>query len=78
MTVKTDPVGSYYMACGFRRGYFGIQVNSPTERRIIFSVWDSGTEAVDRSKVSAEDRVQLMGKGEGVVADSHVADQRGP
>jgi hypothetical protein len=70
VTVRTEPVWSYYMACGFRRGYFGIQVNSPTERRIIFSVWDSGNEAVDRSKVAADDRVQLMGKGEGVVADS--------
>ncbi len=68
VTVKTDPVWSYYMACGFRRGYFGIQVNSPTERRIIFSVWDSGNEGVDRNKVKPDDRVQLLGKGEGVVA----------
>lgn len=36
-----DPVGSYYMANGFNVGYFGMQVNSPTERRILFSVWDS-------------------------------------
>jgi hypothetical protein len=68
VTVKKDPIWSYYMACGFRRGYFGVQVNSPTERRIIFSVWDSGKEAVDRGKVSADDRVQLLGKGDGVFA----------
>jgi hypothetical protein len=68
VTVKTDPIWSYYMACGFRRGYFGIQVNSPTERRIIFSIWDSGNEGVDRSKVAPTDRVQLMAKGPGVVA----------
>ncbi len=68
VTVKKDPVWSYYMACGFRRGYFGIQVNSPTERRIIFSVWDSGNEGVDRGKVSAEDRVQLLAKGDDVFA----------
>src|SRR5436190_11872025 len=41
-----DPLHSYYMACGFARGYFGIQVNSPTERRVIFSVWDAGNEAI--------------------------------
>lgn len=70
VTVRTEPLWSYYMACGFRRGYFGIQVNSPTERRIIFSVWDSGSEAVDRSKVKPDDRVQLLAKGEGVYADS--------
>lgn len=68
VTVKTDPIWSYYEACGFARGYFGIQVNSPTERRIIFSVWDSGKEAVDRSKVATPDRVQLLQKGPDVVA----------
>ena len=45
-----------------------MQVNSPTERRIIFSVWDSGGEAVDRKKVGDENRVALMAKGEGVNA----------
>jgi hypothetical protein len=68
--VKKDPIWSYYEACGFSRGYFGIQVNSPTERRIIFSVWDSGNEAADRNKVEAENRVQLLAKGKDVVAES--------
>lgn len=66
MTGLEDPVWTYYMACGWHRGYFGMQVNSPTERRIIFSVWDSGNEAVDRDRVQAEDRVQLIAKGDGV------------
>jgi len=56
------------MANGFKRGYFGIQVNSETERRVIFSVWDSGNEAVDRDKVNPENQVKLLAKGEGVVA----------
>ena len=68
VTVETDPLWSYYMACGFHRGYFGIQVNSPTERRIIFSIWDSGNEGIDRSKVAPEDQVTLLEKGDGVVA----------
>jgi hypothetical protein len=68
VTVRTDPIWSYYMACGFQRGYFGIQVNSPTERRIIFSIWDSGNEGVDRKLVRPEDRVQLLKKGAEVVA----------
>lgn len=66
MTALEDPVWTYYMACGWHRGYFGMQVNSPTERHIIFSVWDSSSEAVDRKKVADEDRVKLVGKGEGV------------
>jgi hypothetical protein len=68
MTGLEDPVWTYYMACGWHRGYFGMQVNSPTERRIIFSVWDSGNEAVDRGKVADENRVRLVAKGEGVYA----------
>lgn len=68
MTGLEDPLWTYYMACGWHRGYFGMQVNSPTERRIIFSVWDSGGEAVDRKKVGDENRVQLVAKGEGVYA----------
>lgn len=64
-----DPLYSYYMACGFERGYLGMQVNEVGERRIIFSVWDAGNEAVDRNKVAAENKVQLMAKGEDVVAD---------
>jgi hypothetical protein len=68
VTVREDPVWSYFMVCGFARGYFGIQVNSPTERHIIFSIWDSGKEAVDRKKVAADDRVTLLAKGKDVVA----------
>lgn len=68
MTGLEDPVATYYMACGWHRGYFGMQVNSKTERRIIFSVWDSGNEAISRGKVADENRVKLMGKGQGVVA----------
>jgi hypothetical protein len=70
LTPRTDPLWTYYMATGWHRGYFGMQVNSPTERRLIFSVWDSGNEGIDRSKVAADDRVQLVAKGDGVVADS--------
>jgi len=66
VTAVEEPVYTFYMACGWNRGYFGMQINSPTERRIIFSVWDSGNEAVDRAKVRAEDLVTLVGKGEGV------------
>jgi hypothetical protein len=67
VTAVEDPVATYYMATGWDRGYFGMQVNSATERRIIFSVWDAGSEAKDRSKVAAEDRTTLIAKGDGVV-----------
>ncbi|MEO1982113.1 MAG: DUF3472 domain-containing protein [Fuerstiella sp.] len=70
MTGLEDPLWSYYMACGWHRGYFGMQVNSSTERRIIFSVWDSGNEGIDRDKVADEDRVVLVKKGDNVFSGS--------
>ncbi|MDR1938005.1 MAG: DUF3472 domain-containing protein [Tannerellaceae bacterium] len=38
-----DVLGSYFMCNGFGEGYAGIQVNSATERRILFSVWSAYT-----------------------------------
>jgi hypothetical protein len=72
VTAVDDPIYTYYMATGFARGYFGMQVNSPTERRIIFSVWDAaeGQTAMNRSTVAEENRTSLLGKGEGVVAEA--------
>ena len=70
VTAIEEPLYTFYMACGFSRGYFGMQINSETERRIIFSVWDAGkgTNAIDRSSVAADDQTQLLAKGEGVEA----------
>ncbi|HVM86657.1 MAG TPA: DUF3472 domain-containing protein [Puia sp.] len=65
---NADHLYSYFMACGFARGYFGMQVNSATERRIIFSVWDAGNEAVDRNRVNEYNKVKLINKGENVFA----------
>ena len=65
--VGQDPIGAYYMANGFAEGYFGIQVNSETERRVLFSVWSPfGTD--DPSKIPEEDRVVTTAKGPGVSA----------
>jgi hypothetical protein len=69
VTAVADPVATYYCAAGWSRGYFGYQVNSATERRVIFSVWDAGKEPTDQSKVADEDRVQLLEKGPDVYTD---------
>lgn len=34
-----DVLGTYFMVSGFQYGYSGLQVNSASERRILFSVW---------------------------------------
>lgn len=61
-----DVIGSYYMANGFAEGYFGIQVNSASERRILFSVW-SPYSTDDPKTIPADQRIELLKKGEGVV-----------
>lgn len=60
-----DVVGSYYMANGFGEGYFGMQVNSESERRVLFSVW-SPFETQDPKSIPEEYRIIMLGKGEGV------------
>jgi hypothetical protein len=52
-----DAIGSYFMANGFGQGYMGIQVKSPSERWILFSVWDADNGA----------KTTLVSKGAGVV-----------
>lgn len=62
---KMDVVGSYFMADGFNGGYFGMQVNSQTERRVLFSVW-SPFQTDDPKIIPDSMRVSLMAKGAGV------------
>jgi hypothetical protein len=68
LTVPTgqDVIGSYYVANGFSEGYFGIQVNSLTERRVLFSVW-SPYQTDDPSAIPEEYRIQPRRTGEGVI-----------
>ncbi len=60
-----DPIGSYFMANGFGQGYFGIQVNSATERRILFSVW-SPFSTDNPADIPADQRIENLGNGAGV------------
>lgn len=64
---ENDVVGSYFMANGFGEGYFGIQVNSPTERRILFSVW-SPYKTDKPGDIPEDQRIILLKKGENVTA----------
>jgi len=60
-----DVLGSYFMANGFGQGYFGIQVNSPTERRVLFSVW-SPYETDNPNEIPDDQKIELLKKGDGV------------
>lgn len=60
LTVEQSTSGSYFMACGWNTGYFGIQqLDASTNKVVIFSVWDS-TRGGNANKVPSEDRVQIL------------------
>ncbi|WP_143307722.1 DUF3472 domain-containing protein [Chitinophaga vietnamensis] len=65
--VGVDATNAYYMTNGFNGGYMGIQVNSKTERRILFSIW-SYYQTDNPAQIPAEYEVKLLKKGKGVVA----------
>ncbi|MBS0262796.1 MAG: DUF3472 domain-containing protein [Planctomycetes bacterium] len=64
ITVPTgqDVIGSYFMANGFAEGYFGIQVNSDKERRVLFSVW-SPFQTDNPRDIPADQRIACLGRG---------------
>ncbi len=62
-----DVTGSYFMAAGFGEGYFGIQVNSGQERRILFSVW-SPFNTDNPAAIPDSQKIRLLKKGAGVHA----------
>lgn len=63
--VGEDKIGSYFMANGFSAGYFGMQVNSATERRILFSVW-SPFDTDDPNNIPPDHKIVLNRAGTGV------------
>lgn len=66
MVIEQSVNGSYFMAAGWNTGYFGLQqLNSPTNKVVLFSVWDP-TTGDDPKAVRTEDRVELLHEGPGV------------
>ncbi|MBN2326528.1 MAG: DUF3472 domain-containing protein [Candidatus Omnitrophica bacterium] len=66
MTVLESHRGSYFMACGFNHGYFGIQeIRGKEDKVVIFSVWDPGNQN-DPNAVPPDQRVKVLYEGESV------------
>jgi hypothetical protein len=64
-TVEKSAEGTYFMATGFRHGYFGIQELANGKKLVIFSVWDP-TSGDDPKKVDESKRVKTLHKDDGV------------
>ena len=65
--VGEDTQGSYFMSNGFAEGYFGMQVNSPTERHVLFSIWSPFTTD-DPKSIPDSLKIKLIKKGPNVHA----------
>ena len=64
MTVDDSAVGSYFMVCGWDKGYYGMQELGNGKKVLLFSVWDSSQK--DPSAVKEDNRTRLVYKDEKV------------
>ncbi len=64
VTVEKSAPGTYFMVCGWSRGYFGMQELASGKKIILFSVWDSPEDNPEAAPLSA--RVVTFEPAEGV------------
>jgi hypothetical protein len=76
LTVDRTTPGTYFMACGFGHGYFGMQDlngkpnglagdGGKTDKVVLFSIWDP-YKGDDAKAVPDEKRVEVLASGDGV------------
>lgn len=65
LTIEKSAPGSYFMACGFSKGYFGIQELANGRKIALFSVWEPG-EQNNPDSTPEERRVKEIAAGNGV------------
>lgn len=64
ITIQESAVGSYFMVCGWDKGYYGLQELGNGKKLLIFSVWDSNQN--DPKAVAEDNRTKLIYKDEKV------------
>jgi hypothetical protein len=65
VTVEASADGTYFMVCGWSKGYFGIQELANSKKLVLFSVWDPAS-GDNPAAVPAEKRVKMLHKDENV------------
>lgn len=65
VSVEKSSDGTYFMVCGWSKGYFGIQELADGKKVVLFSVWDPSS-GDDPSKVSPEKQVKMLHKDKDV------------
>ena len=65
VTITDSAPGTYFMVCGWNKGYFGLQeLGRGGKKVLLFSVWDS--QQNDPGKVDEERRTKLLHKDDQV------------
>lgn len=64
ITIDQSAVGTYFMVCGWDKGYFGLQELANGKKVLLFSVWDS--QQNDPRAVPEDRRTKLIYKDEKV------------
>jgi len=64
VTIRQSAPGTYFMVCGWDKGYFGLQELADGRKLLIFSVWDS--ESDDPNAQEQEARTKLLHRDEKV------------
>lgn len=59
MTIEKSADGTYFMAAGFSKGYFGLQQLGNGKKVVLFSVWDPGKQN-NKNAVDQDNRVKLL------------------
>lgn len=65
LNVTESSAGTYFMACGFSKGYFGIQELANGKKVVLFSIWEPGKQ--NNPNLTPDDRrVKEIASGEKV------------
>ncbi len=64
ISIQSSAPGTYFMVCGWSKGYFGIQEIGNGKKLLIFSVWDSSNN--DPNALEDKERVKLLYKDDAV------------
>lgn len=59
VTVEQSAPGTYFMVCGWSKGYFGVQELASGKKVMLFSVWDPAA-GDDPNRVPPEKRVKML------------------
>src|SRR4051812_23976169 len=65
LTVEKSAAGTYFMACGWGKGYFGIQELANGKKVVLFSVWDPAA-GDNAAAVPPDKRVKTLHKDKAV------------